>query len=186
MILLRVPPTLVCLPLILHGPQHLTIPRRIHRHHLIIAEVLCSGPFWFSNILSLGVQRTITVVNWAATSIGLELDHASGVDPDSNANVVGVFRRAVLVDDVAGAVLHFAVFGGKVAVGEAVEPEAAVPAITADLEGAAAADTATCDVAVRVGLGVYGFSVVTDDREVVGVADDTATEGRSGCAVGTR
>jgi len=69
-------------------------------------------------------------------------------------------------------------------IGLAFEPEAAVPAITADLEGAAIAGAEAGGVAIGVGLGVDGFAVVADDGEVVVVPVFTRAAWGADCAVG--
>lgn len=130
------------------------------------------------------MQRTIPFVNWASTSVGLELDYASGVDANSNPDEFGVSHCTVRVDNATGPVLHFTRVRVAREVGFAFEPEAAVPAVTADLERAAVAGAEARRVAVRIGLGINGFAVVTDDGEVVVVPVFTRSAWGADCAVG--
>lgn len=138
-----------------------------------------------SNIPALRVQRPATLVNRAATSVGLKLDHASSVDTDGNPDEVGVSHSGSLVDDIARPVLHRTRVRVAAKSSVAVKSEAVVPAITADLERADVAGGKTWVVAAGGFVGVDGFSVVVDDFEVVVMAVLTSAVWRADGAVGT-
>lgn len=109
------------------------------------------------------MQRAIAIVNGAAASIRLELNHTGSVDADSDADEVNIGLSSPLSENISTGILDSTRLWRPSEVSFAVESELTVPTIPLNGKLAATAGVEARAVAVGVPLIVDGFAVVADD-----------------------